>query len=95
MKLRETSWAELATDIYDGAECNEHRPRWMASVEKEGMVEIGPIVELDAEHFPPGTKIRIMEPVCPECGDTPWKDHAQWVCSCGFNWKEWTEREYS
>ena len=49
---------------------------------------VGESVILDPATFPPGTKIAITVPVCPECED-PVE-----CCVCGFDWKTWAEEQY-
>ncbi len=90
-------------DCYDGKTCDKLRPRWMTSYPKEGDEEYGELlhIDLDARMMPPGTKVIIQIPVCPECGDpadmlTPNKRRRKWCnCGCGFSWAKWAEQKYS
>jgi len=72
MELRETMWAEMKPDVYSGDSCEQHRPNWYsyADGDKQGGDD-GNELSLNAEAFPPGTKIVVSEPVCPSCGETP------------------------
>lgn len=102
MDYRETMRAEQAPDIYDGPDCDQHRPQWVGSADgdKDGDGPIGETIELAANTFPPGTKVTISEPSCPHCeegptfsadGDLPGK----WKCGCDFDWRAWAEEQYS
>lgn len=106
MKYRETMRAEQAPDVYDGTECDQHRPRWVGSAEgdKEGDGPIGETIDLAAKTFPPGTRVIVLEPVCPECGEVPASKRLPidpeikidgWECGCDFDWKEWAEEQFS
>jgi hypothetical protein len=48
---------------------------------------------IDAKHFPPGTKIQILEPCCPKCGQIP--ELCRGDDGCDFNWDEWVLGKYS
>ena len=101
MEYRETMWAELKPDIYSGENCDEVKNFWStyASGDKESEESVEEIQML-AQFFPPGTKIVVSEPVCPECKENRHFNNSNMdsfvdVCDCGFNWKEWTEGEYA
>jgi len=88
--MHKTMWGEMKPDIYGGKNADEHTPQWF--IYAEGDMDSDTIsdpLQLDPKHFPPGTRIEISEPHCPECEMTP-ND-----CCCGFNWKAWTEEKYS
>jgi hypothetical protein len=86
-------WAERKTDCYDGETCDQLRPYWNAYADGDKQDDdVTGCIELDPKHFPPGTKITVSVPVCPEC-------HLQVeLCEgsdCEFDWKEWEINEYS
>ena len=54
---------------------------------------MGNNIEFLAENFPPGTKIEVSIPICPEC-DTP-AELNELDCDCGFDWESWTLDIYS
>lgn len=75
----------------------------MTSYPKEGDEEEGETlkIEIDAASLPPGSRVTIEVPDCPECGDPAdirvdvLSKHTEWpACSCGFNWAEWTREQY-
>lgn len=84
--------AEMHPNVYGGEECDEIIPMWKSYFEgdKEGDHSKDDLV-FDPSLYPPGTKIIIKEPVCPECQDI------KEFCSddCKFDWKEWTLNKYS
>ena len=88
--MQEIMWAELKVDVYDGPNCDQHRPYWNAfsDGDKQDDDVDGDIV-LSPTHFPPGTKIVISIPNCPDC------DEIVDICTCGFDWKNWVEEKYS
>ena len=98
MKYHEIMRAQQAPDVYDGPECDQHRPRWVGSAEgdMDGDGEISDVLELVARTFPPGTKVAVSVPVCPDC-ETPADAHSDQTdkCECGFDWKEWATNEFS
>ena len=91
MERIEIMWAELRVDCYDGPNFDEHRKHW--NVVSEG--DMGdddldePTLILDLNHFPPGTRVVVSVPECPECNIAPE------ACDCGFDWKNWVEEQYS
>ena len=91
-------------DCYDGASCDQRRPRWMTSYPKEGDEEDGETLklEMNARQYPPGTRVTIEVPCCPKCGDpadchydglTPVREWPS--CECGFSWTEWVIDNFS
>ena len=96
MKYTETERIRQEPDVYDGPNCDQHRPRWMTSYIKEGDDEIEGDVILVAKDFPPGTQIIIQEPICPKCGEIYENCIVRNANDpCDFDWKEWTEEMYS
>jgi hypothetical protein len=101
---RETMWAEMKPDCYGGQNCDQIRPRWECYAAGDMESEDGlKTISLAARTFPPGTRVVVQEPVCPQCGETrsikypppkrgPLFDDK---CDCGFDWKAWTLEQYS
>lgn len=91
----------MEPDVYDGADCDQLKPRWIAGVEKEGDCSLGDVISFNAMHFPPGTRVVIEVPDCPKCGKSsemniPTEFDREWPdCDCGFSWTEWAKDEYS
>lgn len=94
LEYHDIMWAELSPDIYDGPECDQVRRRWRAYAEGD-MQEEPDIDTLDlaAKLFHPGTRVRVMEPMCPKCQEiaSMCRDNEY----CDFDWDYWTECEYS
>lgn len=104
LKYYESQSFRNEPDCYDGDSCDLLRPRWMTSYPKEGDVEEDSDIlklKLDARRMPPGTRITIEIPCCPECGESadsvePKKRVREWPdCRCGFSWSKWATEEYS
>lgn len=101
---RETMWFEQSPDCYGGKTRDQIVPRWhcYADGDKDSDHQREPL-HLDARRFPPGTKIVVSEPTCPNCGETrPLKFPVpkrgamfEDKCRCGFDWNEWTIHQYS
>lgn len=89
LKMVETSWAEMAPGCYGGEMCDEIEPMWDAYFDgdKEGETSAAHIV-LDPTLFPPGTRVVMSVPECPECHEPAG------TCDCGFDWIEWTRNTY-
>ena len=94
MNFRTIQEARMEPDLYAGNLCDEVRPRWMSYDEKEGQTEIDGNIELDPSTFPPGTRILIQVPECPECGLNA-EFATSGKCDCGFNWNAWRDNQYS
>lgn len=100
MKYRETMRAEHAPDVYGGPACDQHLPRWVGSAEgdRDGPGPIGEELVFDAKVFPPGTLVKVFEPVCPHCHEVPVlmpELSSGWKCGCDFNWKDWADDRFS
>lgn len=99
-----TMWFEQSPDCYGGKTCDQIVPRWhcYADGDKDSDYQYEPL-RLDARSFPPGTKITVTEPTCPDCGETrslkfPAPKRGSLFmdkCSCGFDWNGWTLDQYS
>lgn len=104
ISYRATMWAEMKPDCYGGKTCDQIRPRWYtyADGDKDASYENEPL-NLAARSFPPGTKVTVQEPSCPECGDqrspkwpTPKRGPIyEGPCTCGFDWDGWVLDQYS
>ena len=97
-----TMRAEQAPDVYGGESGDQIIPRWSGSAagDKDGDGPIGDTITLVAKHFPPGTKVTVSVPECPECREPA--DFAidpqagmMGACSCGFDWNEWARETFS
>lgn len=89
-----SAWAEVKVDIYAGECCQDHKPYIEAFVDGDRESDSLPQLLIDAKRWPPGTKIKIEVPCCPECGlDAEFKNESG-NCECGFNWVEWVEEQY-
>lgn len=91
-------------DCYSGPGYDQLRPRWMTSYPKEGDEEDGETLKLEipAAMMPPGSRIKIEVPCCPECGepaDMNGEDgdpHPEWpACHCGFSWAQWARDSFA
>ncbi|WIX32530.1 hypothetical protein QO259_17225 [Salinicola sp. JS01] len=94
IRYQETMWAEMKPDIYGGESCDQHVPAWECKAEGDMDVERGlKDIEFSASAFPPGTKIVVSLPCCPDCGlDAGFSQNG--ACECGFDWKAWAEERY-
>lgn len=70
ISYRATQWATMKPDVYGGPKCDQIVPRWHVYAEGDKDSDyIRGALKLDGRTFPPGTKVTIQEPVCPDCGD--------------------------
>lgn len=90
---RQTMWAEMSPDIYGGETCDQMRHRWHSFAEGDMDSDYSDALELAAKHFPPGTKVLILEPECPKCQQTP--EICRGDEGCDFDWDAWTAERYS
>ena len=84
--------AEMSPNVYGGEESNEIIPMWKSYFEGDKNEEHSrDDLVFNPSTYPPGTKITIKEPVCPECHVT------KYFCDeeCSFNWQEWILNQYS
>jgi hypothetical protein len=93
MDYHQTMWAEMSPDVYDGESCDQVRPRWHVFAEGDMDSDYIDAIMLDAKHFPPGTKVLVLEPQCPQCMKI------QELCradeACDFDWDAWILGQYS
>lgn len=92
LKYQTVHETEQRPDVYAGPNCDQIEPRWIGNVDGEGWVEVGlpdGSIAFMPEHFPPGTRVIVQEPECPECAEIAS------LCSCGFDWEQWARIEYS
>lgn len=92
MEYKQTMWAEMKPDIYDGKNCDQVRPQWFAWADGDRDGDFIDKLELDCKQFPPGTKVVLSVPCCPDCGEEV--EMCKSDASCGFNWDDWMENEY-
>lgn len=99
--------SEVKANVYDGPTHDGHRNYFETYCEGDmGSDQHDDPITLKVSDFPPGTRIHVELPCCPACGlvrrDTRQFIDGLWKitgfarrCDCGFNWKEWTEEQYS
>lgn len=90
---------EQAPFTYGGESCDEHEPRWYGYAVGDKDSDSSDEVLMLAKHFPPGTVVRVEEPLCPECGEPgsmalDYETGKMRNCQCGFDWREWAEVRY-
>lgn len=101
MNYRETMRAEMQPDMYDGPKCDQMRPRWYAGAEGDmGDGDHIDVLTLAAATFPPGTKVTVSVPECPNCtvpADINFDPATGKTgpCQCGFDWATWAADQYS
>lgn len=97
IKTRETMRATMAPDVYGGWSCDQVVPRWECYAEGDRGSDFEKVVTLDASTFPPGTKIVISEPLCPQCDELREPINGNFIgpCRCGFDWDKWTSEQFS
>ena len=94
MEYHEIMWAEQSPDIYAGPNCDDVKPGWKCFAEGDKGQEMGLAeLELSAQHFHPGTKVIVMEPMCPECQQIA--SMCRYDKYCDFDWDFWVDCEYS
>lgn len=104
--------AEVVADCYSGDNCNESKNYFNIYCEgdkQDGTDRDDIVIEVDT--LPPGTKISVEYPICPDCG-LPRQDMLEpsengegkvsWrivghesPCECGFDWDNWVLEKYS
>ena len=99
--------ATLKLDVYAGDKCDESRPQWEAyhDGDMDGDTNNDDLI-LGVSYFPPGTKVSVAIPECPNCtlprmtlashkedGSVSISHEAK--CECGFDWLAWEQNEFS
>ena len=96
---RETQWAEMKPDCYAGESCDEIAPRWEGFADGDMDGDTFDPITMAARTFPPGTRVVVSEPQCPQC-QTPagfalnHETGQMGACECGFDWVQWTREQY-
>ncbi len=85
--------AEMKPDVYDGDSCDQVRPRWWAQAEGDMEGSYVDVITFDSKQFPPGTRVTLSLPCCPECHQVA--ELCEQDDHCDFDWKQWTMNEYS
>lgn len=93
VSYKATMWAEMKPDLYAGKNCDEVRPTFECNTDGDMGSESIDILTLDATTFPPGTKITVQVPCCPDCGQEV--EMCKEDEGCNFDWDEWRDNEYS
>ncbi|WP_444942732.1 hypothetical protein ACJJIK_10775 [Microbulbifer sp. ZKSA006] len=92
-EFQEIAWVEMTPDVYDGPNCDQIKPQWTGAFKDDMDSENGlGSISFDAKHFPPGAKIVVSVPCCPECGAEP--ELCQSDDSCDFDWDFWARDTY-
>ena len=85
LSYQEVMWAEMKPDLYDGPGCDQVKPAWSCFCDGDKDGEDGlELIELAANTFPPGTKIVVSLPECPECHEIV--ELCQSSEYCDFDW---------
>lgn len=100
--------AEVKADVYGGDECDQVTKQF--EIYCDGDMDSDTNTEdivIKLADLPPGTKISVEYPCCPECS-LPREDIFKQIgggalkivghkskCQCGFDWDEWVQNEYS
>ena len=83
-------------NVYDGKNLDQHKPRWIIGMPKEGDESIGNEIVLKADTFPMGTEVIVKEPLCPKCEEIYENCLVRGnVYSCEFDWENCAEELYS
>lgn len=86
----------LKQDVYAGPNCDEKEPYWFYSGEMHGAENLGKRENLDfaPDAYPPGTKITVEVPYCPECSMP--RITGEDKCECEeWDWNAWDLQEFS
>ncbi|EKO3439427.1 hypothetical protein NTE19_003319 [Vibrio fluvialis] len=87
--------AEFKVDVYDGENCDQHKPYIETWCDGDMETEKLDRISLDVSSYPPGTRIKIEVPNCPNCHLDADHQNDEKKCECGFDWKIWAEERYS
>lgn len=104
-KTQEILRVEVKADVYGGKTCDEVSNYF--NVYAEGDMQDSNDKEdivLKCKEMPPGTRISVEYPSCPNCTE-PRHDvveagkgitgHVKFCSGCGFNWEKWVLDNYS
>ena len=100
IEMEEVMWTEQSPDIYGGDSCNQIIPRWKGHCAGDMDGDVSQDLSLIATHFPPGTKVVVSVPLCPECGESSdmalnYRNGAMKNCTCGYDWNQYARDTYS
>lgn len=94
MEYRQIGQAELKVDCYAGKSFDQHKPLWHGFFDGDmDDGQIGNIITLNTSNFKPGTRVLILEPVCPKCNQS--RALCEPFDKCCFDWITWDEEQYS
>lgn len=89
-----TQWYEMKPDLYEGDPVgSEIKPRFECFCEGDMQSDFEETVSFSAKDFPPGTKITVELPCCPECGQDV--ETCKELGDCDFDWDNWVAGEYA
>lgn len=92
-EFREVAWWEQKPDLYAGENCDEVRPRWYGYAEGDKEGGFDEEIVLLPDRFPPGTRVVVSMPLCPQCGQI--QELCQPEAECGFDWVAWRDSRFS
>lgn len=109
MKYNAIMTAEVKVDCYAGDTCDQQRKYFniycAGDMQDDDSSEKKLTIKLS--ELPPGARVLVQYPVCPECGTTREDKfrhsgggsmkiigHSE-KCHCGFDWHQWVENEYA
>lgn len=81
--------------LCEGENYNKEEPRWNIYCDGDKDSEFMDIIELESKNFVPGTKIKVLEPCCPKCGEIASICQDRDYYNCDFDWEKWIENNYS
>ena len=100
--------AKVLADVYAGPKCDEigEHSFWVYCDGATDSSTDHQDITLKASQLPPGARIRVEYPCCPECGMIrqeirECKDGKYYFvgfeskCICDFDWEEWVKNEFS
>lgn len=93
MKYQEIAWTEMRPDVYGGDTCDKIIPQFCNFSDGDKDEDTSDDVTFLAKNFPAGTKITVKVPECPKCQMDAML--CQELGDCDFDWKKWTEENYS
>ena len=94
IEYQEILWAEVKPDVYGGSSCGQVIPMWEAHADGDmDSDSFDHPITLDCTGYPPGTRVSVSVPCCPECGQQV--ELCRDDESCEFDWDEWILIKYS